>query len=71
MFSQKPARFDVRPMLALVNVDWGIFQTALEVDRVIVVWPKEAAKIAGRTGPLSPEEVMTIAQQLAVKLKPA
>ncbi len=67
----EPVRPEVRPVLALVNVDWGIFPTALEVDGVTVVWPKEAAKIAGRAGPLSPEQVTNIAQQLAIKLKPA
>ena len=31
-----PVRPEVRPVLALVNVDWGIFPTALEVDGVTV-----------------------------------
>jgi hypothetical protein len=61
----------VRAILALVNVDWGIFPTAFEIDGVLVAWPKEVARVVGRAGPLSTQEVRSIAGQLANRLKPA
>ena len=61
----------VRAVLALVNVDWGVFPTAFEIDGVLVAWPKEVARVAGRAGPLSTQEVRNIAGQLANRLKPA
>jgi hypothetical protein len=67
----EPIRSKVRPVLALVNVDWGIFPTAIEIDGVLVAWPKQVAKVAGRIGHLSAEQVGNIVGQLAVTLKPA
>ena len=61
----------VRAVLALVNVDWGIFPTAFEIDGVLVAWPREVARVVGRAGPLSAAEVRNTAGQLANRLKPA
>ncbi len=61
----------VRAILALVNVDWGIFPTAFEIGGVLVAWPKEVARVVGRGGPLSAAEVRNTAGQLANRLKPA
>ena len=61
----------VRAILALVNVDWGNFPTAFETNGVLVAWPKEVARVAGRAGPLSAAEVRSISGQLANTLKPA
>jgi len=61
----------VRAILALVNVDWGSFPTAFEMDGVVVAWPKEVARVVGWAGPLSTQEVRSNAGQLANRLKPA
>ncbi len=57
--------------MALVNVDWGFFPTAFEIDGALVAWPKEVARVVGRAGPLSAQEVRSFAGQLAHRLKPA
>ena len=64
-------RPQVRAILALVNVDWGIFPTAFEIGEFLVAWPKEVARVVSRAGPLSAAEVRSTAGQLADRLKPA
>jgi Nuclease-related domain len=61
----------LRAILALVNVDWGVFPTAFEIGGVLVAWPKEVARVVDRAGPLSAAEVKSTAGQLATRLKPA
>ncbi|MGO9458336.1 MAG: nuclease-related domain-containing protein [Acidimicrobiales bacterium] len=61
----------VRPMLAFVNAEWGLFASAIDIAGVLVVWPKEMAKIVVRPGPTTPDAVAAIAHHLASRLRTA
>jgi len=61
----------VRPMLTFVNADWGLFPSAVDMDGVLVVWPKEMAKVVSQPGDVLPEAARRVAEHLARVLKPA
>jgi hypothetical protein len=65
------AKVPVRPMLAFVNAEWGFFSSAIDIAGVLIVWPKEMAKIVARPGPLAPDAVAAVARHLASRLQPA
>jgi len=62
---------EVRPMLTFVHADWGLFPSAINMEGVMVLWPKEVARVVSRPGPLSPKTVRTVAEHLARELKAA
>ena len=61
----------VHPVLCFVDADWSFFAKPFELHGVSVTWGKALSEKAGSPGPLSPDEVLTIAETLVAKLPPA
>ena len=61
----------VRPVLAFVNAEWGVFASSIEVDGVLVVWPRELVRRVARPGPLPHARRAAIAVRLSSALRPA
>lgn len=64
----KAAGVAVRPMVAIVGAEWGFFARPYEVRGVWVGWPKEAAKVVGRPGPLGAGQRQRLAEVLMARL---
>jgi len=61
----------IHPVLAFVNVDWGLFPRIIEISGVLVLWPKDLAKRAALSGPVSAACVQALSERIAERLKPA
>jgi hypothetical protein len=55
----------VRGMLCFVDADWPLIGGAFAVDGVDVLWPKKAAQVLDRDGPVGPERVEAVHRLLA------
>ncbi|OYV59521.1 MAG: hypothetical protein B7Z69_06930 [Actinobacteria bacterium 21-73-9] len=61
----------VRPMVVVVDAQWGAFARPFHLGTVWVGWPKEMASVVGAPGPLGPDAVREIAGALAAGLPEA
>lgn len=58
----------VRAMVVIVGAEWGFFTRPYSIQGVWVGWPKEAANVVGRPGPLSVEMRQRLAEELMARL---
>ncbi len=61
----------VRPVLAFVNAEWGLFAKPFEIEGVVVAWPRAMMTLVAAPGPLDPSAVYSVAAHLAERLRPA
>ncbi|WP_273653571.1 nuclease-related domain-containing protein [Cellulomonas fimi] len=55
----------VRGQLCFVDADWPLFGGAFALDDVDVLWPKKAAQILNRDGPLTDDQIDLVHRGLA------
>lgn len=62
------AEIPVHCAVTFVNAEWPLFRKPLTFDEVTVCWPGKLADLIAEPGPLSAEEVQTVALTLAQRL---
>ncbi|HWD52917.1 MAG TPA: nuclease-related domain-containing protein [Acidimicrobiales bacterium] len=65
------ADVSVTAALCFVDSDWGLFAKPFHQGGVLVTWPRKLAEAIGEPGPLTRDEVIRLAQTLAIALPPA
>lgn len=58
----------VHPVLCFTDAEWGLFSRPFTLDGVLCTYAKALAQVINAPGPLGPERVVQIAQQLATAL---
>lgn len=61
----------VMAALCFIDAEWSLFAKPFQLDTVWVTWGKALAEMIAVAGPLTKEDVLRIAEQLAVTLPPA
>jgi hypothetical protein len=64
------ATIPVTPVLCFTDSDWRLFAKPFQQDGVWVTWAKKLVEMIAAPGPLSSEEVLQVAAQLASALPP-
>jgi hypothetical protein len=59
---------DLRPVLCFSEAGWKLLQRPIELDGVLILWPKKLVEIIARPGPLSPSDVERLARRIAAAL---
>lgn len=65
------AAVPVRPMLCFVDAEWRWFAKPIELQGVLVTWPKAMRELLVRPGPYAPATVQLIVSKLDERLRPA
>lgn len=61
----------VTPVLCFTGAEWPLFSAKFEIDDVLVASPLALEETGHKTGPLTPEQITTIAAAIASAFKPA
>jgi len=61
----------VRGMLCFIDADWPLIGGSFTTRGVDVLWPKKAAEILLRTGPLTESVISAVVDHLAGHFPPA
>jgi hypothetical protein len=62
---------EIHKALCFIDAEWSFFAKPFEIDGVVVTWGKALSEMIATPGPLSHEEVLRVANDLANALQPA
>jgi hypothetical protein len=61
----------IKAALCFVDSEWSLFAKPFHLGGVLVTWPRKLSEMVAEPGPLSPDQVMQIAEDLAGQLPAA
>jgi hypothetical protein len=58
----------LKPVLCFSEASWKFLQKPIELDGVLILWPRKLSEMIGRPGPLSPDDVDRLSRRIAAAL---